>query len=53
MAVRTLPCSNRLVYAIYMYFGEIDNLGNSLARQLSLHPSTLACLSNITSSLPN
>jgi hypothetical protein len=46
---RTITGNERFSYAIYIYCGETDHKYISLALELGLHPSTLACLSRITS----
>jgi hypothetical protein len=35
-------------YAFYMYWGEMECMGQSFAWKLGLHPLILACLSSIT-----
>jgi hypothetical protein len=46
-----LHCNRLLQYANYQYCGEMESKYLSLALKLGLHPSTLAHLSNISSSL--
>jgi hypothetical protein len=38
-----------LPYAIYMYWGEMEHVGQSFACKVGLHGLTLAGLSSITS----
>jgi hypothetical protein len=38
-----------LQYAFYMYWGEMEGMGQSFACKLGLHPLTLAHLSGIAS----
>jgi hypothetical protein len=40
-----------LQYAFYMYWGEMECVGQSFAYKVGLHPSALARLSSITSNL--
>ncbi len=47
------PFEKKKSHAIYMYFGEMESMGLSLASILGMHPSTaINHLSNTTSHLP-
>jgi hypothetical protein len=53
MAIRTLPCSWLLYYAVYICIGErLKCFRFSLTWKIGSHPSTLACLAHIFSNFP-
>jgi hypothetical protein len=51
MARKAISWHTMLRHAIYMYIGEMERMGPSLASILGMRPSTLDGLSNSTSNL--